>query len=130
MLIFVPTAEEAKRTFSTLLRSEIFDTTIPQPTPPTLSPDPPSTHSTTFQDTKRSRTPPTRASSSLPISALTPSTPHKNLFTYMSPRHHVSGHPTPSRTPQSRHGPHLNARSEIYSLSPVRFDSQRMLLSP
>lgn len=24
----------------------------------------------------------------------------------------------------------MNARSEIYSLSPVRFDSQRMLLSP
>ncbi|KAH0542574.1 hypothetical protein FGG08_003079 [Glutinoglossum americanum] len=130
--IFVPVAEEANRTFSTLLRSEIFDTTIPQPTPPTLSPDPPSTLSTTFHDTKQSRTPPTHASSSLPVSALTPSTPHKNLFTYMSPRHHIniSGHPTPSRTPQSRHGSHLNARSEIYSLSPVRFDSQRMLLSP
>lgn len=50
----------------------------------------------------------------------------------MSPRHHtnVSGHPTPSRTPQSRHGPNLNARSDLYSLSPVRFDSQRLLLSP
>lgn len=49
----------------------------------------------------------------------------------MSPRHHtnVAGHPTPSRTPH-RHGPNLNARSELYSLSPVRFDSQRMLLSP
>ncbi|KAH0559919.1 Fizzy- protein [Trichoglossum hirsutum] len=123
-------SEEANRTFSTLLRSEIFDTTIPQPTPPTLSPDPPSAHSTTFHDTKRSRTPPARTQHP-PISTLTPSTPHKNLFTYMSPHHvNVSGHPTPSRTPQSRHGPHLNARSEIYSLSPVRFDSQRMLLSP
>ena len=50
----------------------------------------------------------------------------------MSPRHHtnIAGHPTPSRTPQSRHGPNLNARSELYSLSPVRFDSQRLLLSP
>ena len=50
----------------------------------------------------------------------------------MSPRHHtnVSGQPTPSRTPQSRHGPNLNARSDLYSLSPVRFDSQRLLLSP
>ena len=50
----------------------------------------------------------------------------------MSPRHHtnISGHPTPSRTPQSRHGPSLNARSDLYSLSPVRFDSQRLLLSP
>lgn len=50
----------------------------------------------------------------------------------MSPRHHASipGHPTPSRTPQSRHGPNLNTRSEIYSLSPVRFNSQQLLLSP
>ncbi len=50
----------------------------------------------------------------------------------MSPRHHtnIAGHPTPSRTPQSRHGPNLNARSDLYSLSPVRFDSQRLLLSP
>lgn len=35
-----------------------------------------------------------------------------------------------TRTPQSRHGPNLDTRAEIYSLSPVRFDSQRMLLSP
>ncbi len=50
----------------------------------------------------------------------------------MSPRHHtnISGHPTPSRTPQSRHGPNLNTQSDLYSLSPVRFDSQRLLLSP
>lgn len=50
----------------------------------------------------------------------------------MSPRHHtnISGHPTPSKTPQNRHGPNLNARSDLYSLSPVRFDSQRLLLSP
>ncbi|KAK3174411.1 hypothetical protein OEA41_001657 [Lepraria neglecta] len=125
--------EEANRTFSTLLRSELFDNTIPQPTPPTLSPDLTSTHSTTINDPSRSRTPPTNvSSSSLPPASLTPSTPHKNLFTYMSPRHHtnISGHPTPSRTPQSRHGPNLNARSDLYSLSPVRFDSQRLLLSP
>ena len=50
----------------------------------------------------------------------------------MSPRQQssISGHPTPSRTPQSRHGPNLNARSDLYSLSPVRIDSQRLLLSP
>ncbi|KAL6715689.1 substrate-specific activator of APC-dependent proteolysis [Lecanora helva] len=126
-------AEEANRTFSTLLRSEIFDTTIPQPTPPARSPDLISTHSTTVNDPSRSRTPPTNLSSiSLPSANLTPSTPHKNLFTYMSPRHHtnISGHPTPSRTPQSRRGLNLNPSSELYSLSPVRFDSQRLLLSP
>ncbi|KAK0515889.1 hypothetical protein JMJ35_001923 [Cladonia borealis] len=123
--------EEANRTFSTLLRSELFDNSIPQPALPNLSPE--SVHSTTINDPSRSRTPPSNlSSSSLPPASLTPSTPHKNLFTYMSPRHHtnISGHPTPSRTPQSRHGPNLNARSDLYSLSPVRFDSQRLLLSP
>ncbi|KAK4696709.1 cell division cycle 20-like protein 1, cofactor of APC complex, partial [Lecanoromycetidae sp. Uapishka_2] len=124
--------EEANRTFSTLLRSELFDSTIPQPTPPSLSPDITSTHSTTVNDPTRSHTPPTNLSSSSLPTSLTPSTPHKNLFSYMSPRHHASipGHPTPSRTPQSRHGPNLNTRSEIYSLSPVRFNSQQLLLSP
>ncbi|KAI9829235.1 MAG: hypothetical protein M1819_006415 [Sarea resinae] len=128
--------EEANRTFSTLLRSEIFESSIPQATPPTLSPDPTlpsSSHSTTINDPSRTRTPPNHSSSSsLPAPTLTPSTPHKNLFTYMSPRHYtnLSGHPTPTRTPQSRHGPNLNTRSEIYSLSPVRLENQRMLLSP
>lgn len=129
-------AEEANRTFSTLLRAELFDNTIPQPTPPNLSPDGPlhhhSTHSTTINDPTRSHTPPNNAINMALPASMTPSTPHKNLFTYMSPRHHtnIAGHPTPSRTPQSRHGPNLNTNSEIYSLSPVRLGSQQMLLSP
>ncbi|KAJ9142643.1 WD repeat domain-containing protein [Pleurostoma richardsiae] len=126
--------EEANRTFSTLLRAELFDNSIPQTTPPTLSPDhtaPGSSHGTNVLDGTRSHTPPNNTSASLPPS-MTPSTPHKNLFTYMSPRHQssIGGHLTPSRTPQSRHGPNLDTRSEIYSLSPVRFGSQQMLLSP
>ncbi|MCJ1261955.1 substrate-specific activator of APC-dependent proteolysis [Lobaria immixta] len=128
--------EEQNRTFETLLHNELFGSSIPQQTPPTLSPDPtlpPSTHSTTINDPSRSRTPPFNASSSsLPPSGLTPSTPHKRLFNYKSPQHHtnISGHPTPSRTPQSRHDPNLNPHSDIYSLSPVRLDSQRLLLTP
>ncbi|ETS80822.1 hypothetical protein PFICI_08351 [Pestalotiopsis fici W106-1] len=125
--------EEANRTFSTLLRSELFESSIPQATPPAMSPEASiSNHSTRVHDPTRSSTPPNNnPPSSLP-SSFTPSTPHKNLFSYLSPRHHtnVAGHPTPSRTPQSRHGPNLDTRSEIYSLSPVRFGSQQMLLSP
>lgn len=71
----------------------------------------------------RANTPPTRASGPLPAPNMTPSTPHKNLFNY-------SGQPTPSRTPSSRHGINLNAQSDLYSLSPIKFSSQRMLLSP
>ncbi|KAF2756322.1 cell cycle regulatory protein [Pseudovirgaria hyperparasitica] len=120
--------EEANRTYSTLLRSEMFESTVPQTIPQSLSP---SNHGTTFHDPTRSHTPPTQ-SSSLPAATLTPSTPHKNLFSYVSPRHHsnYSGHPTPNRTPSSRSNPNLNARSEIYSLSPVKHSSQMMLLSP
>ncbi|KAK4191654.1 putative fizzy-related protein [Podospora australis] len=117
--------EEANSRFTTLLRSELFEDTIPQVTPPTMSPDhrmPPHSNG------NGSHTPP-GPPPSLP-STLTPSTPHKNLFSYMSPRHNIAGHPTPSRTPQSRHGPNLDTRSEVYSLSPVRYGSQQMLLSP
>ncbi|KAF2089259.1 WD domain-containing protein [Saccharata proteae CBS 121410] len=110
--------EEANRTYSTLLRSEMFDDTIPQTR----------YEGTTYHDPTRSKTPPGRVS--LPAPSLTPSTPHKNLFNYGSPHRSVSGHPTPSRTPQSRHGPNLDTRAEIYSLSPVKYSSQTMLLSP
>ncbi len=54
---------------------------------------------------------------------VTPRTPSRNLFTYMSPSQRnkstatrISGIPDPN--------------SEIYSLSPVRLDSQRLLTSP
>ncbi|KAL8991107.1 MAG: hypothetical protein Q9177_000395 [Variospora cf. flavescens] len=130
------TDEEANRTFSNLLQSEIFHHTVPQPTPPTLSPDPvfpSSSHSTTIHDPSRARTPPSNLSSSvLAPASLTPSTPHKNIFTYMSPQHHRNGsaHLTPSRTPQSRHGPNMDPHSDLYSVSPINYDSQRLLLSP
>ncbi|KAK7723136.1 substrate-specific activator of APC-dependent proteolysis [Botryosphaeria dothidea] len=112
--------EEANRTYSTLLRSEMFDDTIPQ----SISLN----EGTTYHDPSRAKTPPGR--SSLPAPSLTPSTPHKNLFSYASPRHvSASGHPTPHRTPH-RHGPNLNTQSELYSLSPVKRSNQTMLLSP
>ncbi|KAI0798862.1 WD40-repeat-containing domain protein [Xylaria sp. FL0064] len=124
--------EEANDRFSNLLRAEMFENTVPQNTPPTLSPNANilGSYSTRVHDPTRSNTPPNNPAPVRP-SSLTPSTPNKNLFTYMSPRHHhAAGHPTPSRTPQSRHGPNLDTRSEIYSLSPVRYSSQQMLLSP
>lgn len=109
------TAEEANRTYSSLLRSEMFDNEIPQ-----------SIHHGLENGTSRSKTPPANAASG---SGYTPLTPHKNLFNYSSP-----AHLTPSQTPRSHsrseRGPNLNSRSEIYSLSPVKYSSQRMLLSP
>ncbi|KAL1306436.1 hypothetical protein AAFC00_005135 [Neodothiora populina] len=108
--------EQANRTYSTLLRSEMFDDEIPQ--------------SIQEHTGSRSKTPPVNLSA-FPAPNLTPSTPHKNLFSYSSP----SNNPTPSLTPHSNsrrtsRGPNLNARSEIYSLSPVKYTSQTMLLSP
>ncbi|KAL2281465.1 hypothetical protein FJTKL_11625 [Diaporthe vaccinii] len=126
--------EQANRTYNSLLRAELFEGSIPHATPPIMSPDPSlpvSARNATSYDGARSHTPPAAPAPSLPPT-MTPSTPHKNLFTYMSPRNlsGVAGHMTPSRTPQSRHGPNMDTRAEIYSLSPVRFGSQQMLLSP
>lgn len=90
-----------------------------------LSPD--TSYGTTYHDPSRSYTPPRASSSSHLAAHTTPSTPHKNFFSYRSP--HLSN-PTPSRTPKDRHGPNLNPRSELYSLSPVKLSSQQMLLSP
>ncbi|EDU49831.1 hypothetical protein PTRG_06911 [Pyrenophora tritici-repentis Pt-1C-BFP] len=112
--------EEANRTYSAVLRQEMFEGSVPQAVPQSLSP----IDSANMRGAGRSHTPPARTTASLPPPSGTPSTPHKNLFSY-------SGQPTPSRTPSSRHGVlNLNARSDLYSLSPIKYSSQRMLLSP
>ncbi|CAK4031616.1 related to anaphase promoting complex, Cdc20, Cdh1, and Ama1 subunits [Lecanosticta acicola] len=108
---------EANRTYSSLLRSEMFDNEVPQ--------------IINERSGSRAQTPPvignTNATSLLSGSALTPSTPHKNLFSY-GPSAPVSL--TPRSISRSERGPNINARSEIYSLSPVKHSSQSMLLSP
>ncbi|KAL8968990.1 MAG: hypothetical protein Q9183_002209 [Haloplaca sp. 2 TL-2023] len=129
--------EEANESYRNVVRTELFGSTVPQPATPDPSPDTflSSTLSTRVNDPTRSRTPPHNLSPSSSIfapSGLTPTTPHKNIFQYMSPQHHRngSGHGSPSRTPQSRHGPNLNPNSELYSVSPIAYDSQRLLLAP
>lgn len=79
----------------------------------------------------RSRTPPS-TTSSLPAPAMSPATPRKNLFTYTSPQHHsnVSGQLSPAQTPSSRRSANLDTTSAIYSLSPIKYGSQQLLLSP
>lgn len=106
------TAEEANRTFSRVLRSELFGNTVPQPDI-NSSPDP----LLGFSDKTRSQVSP----SHLPPASITPTTPHKNIFNYGPMK-------TPSK-PQG-HGPNLDVRNELYSLSPIRYESQRMLETP
>lgn len=89
-------AEDANETFTALLRAELFEDTVQQ-TPP------------------KSRD---------IISGLGPSTPQKNFFTYISPRH------TPSRTPQSNRSINPDVFSEGYNTTPLRYSSQQMLLAP
>ncbi|PIG84765.1 fizzy-related protein [Aspergillus arachidicola] len=119
--------EEANRMYSRVLRSELFGSTVPQADLESLSPDPLLGFGNGINEKTRSHTPPSHVSN-LPPASITPSTPHKNLFNYASPR--GSAHPTPSKTPRSQHGPNLNVRSELYSLSPIRYDSQRILETP
>ena len=106
---------DANRTYSDILRSEMFNNEVPQAIPQAHE-----------GPGSRSKTPPANGSI-FAGTHLTPSTPHKNLFSYGS-------NPTPSLTPRStsrsERGPNINARSEIYSLSPVKHSSQTMLLSP
>ena len=108
--LLIPADNLADRTFSSLLRTELFDTSIPQAS----------------HDSSRAQTPPA-TSSLFPGPAMTPSTPHKNLFTFSTP--HRNSLSTPNRTPSSRRT-NMNPHSEMYSLSPVKFSSQKMLLSP
>ncbi len=106
---------DANRTYSSLLRSEMFDSEVPQAIPQAHE-----------GPGSRSKTPPGNGSA-MAGPSLTPSTPHKNLFSY-------GANPTQSLTPRStsrsERGPNVNARAEIYSLSPVKHSSQSMLLSP
>ncbi|EKV16567.1 Cell cycle regulatory protein (Srw1), putative [Penicillium digitatum PHI26] len=121
--------EEANRTFSRVLRSELFGNTVPQPDLNSAPSDPLLGFSNGLNDKTRSHTPPAHITANLPPASITPTTPHKNLFNY-GPSRPGSGHPTPSKTPRSVHGPNLDVRSELYSLSPIRYDSQRILETP
>lgn len=93
----------------------MFDSEVPQTIPQ---------H---FEGPTSKTTPPTLGSMAGPN--LTPSTPHKNLFNYGSSAQHTQSL-TPRSLSRSERGPNINARSEIYSLSPVKRSSQSMLLSP
>ncbi|KAL9113443.1 MAG: hypothetical protein Q9227_002484 [Pyrenula ochraceoflavens] len=117
--------EEANRTYARVLRNEMLGDSVPQVH--SISPD---FFSTTVHDPTRTRTPPGQSSiSALPPASLTPSTPHKNLFSYSSRR--GSGQPTPSRTPRSRNEViNFDPRSAVYSTTPIRHESQQILLSP
>lgn len=94
-----------------------------------MSPDSLLARGNGVNDKTRSHTPPANVVGNLPPASITPSTPHKNLFHYATSRP-GSSNPTPSKTPRSQHGPNLNVRSELYSISPIRYDSQRILETP
>lgn len=98
--------DEANRTFSTVLRNELFGDNVG------LSQTTTTSNSSTDQIT------PPRSSSENVSSSNTQRTPRqtKNLFSYQSPHK-----PKPTST---------SIENDIYSLSPVRVDSQRLLLSP
>ncbi|KAF2221420.1 WD40-repeat-containing domain protein [Elsinoe ampelina] len=100
--------EEANRAFSTVLRSEMFGNEVPQSIP--QGPE---------NGFARSKTPPSGY-------GISPTTPHKNIFNYSSPAQNM----TPRSISRSERGPNIDVRAEIYSLSPVKYSSQKMLLSP
>ncbi|EHY57343.1 substrate-specific activator of APC-dependent proteolysis [Exophiala dermatitidis] len=115
--------EEANRTYSKVLRNELMGDSVPQDyrydTPDDLF--------------GRRQTPPGQPSASaLPPASITPTTPHKNMFSYKSPQKVIgSGHPTPSSRAAKHPGIiNLNARSDLYSISPINYSSQSILQTP
>ena len=110
---------DANRTYSSLLRSEMFNSEVPQ-----------CVSQRREGSGAKSTTPPTHRPSNGALTAasdLTPTTPHKNLFSFGSA---FTPSLTPRSTSRSERGPNVNARSDIYSLSPVKHTSQSMVLSP
>ncbi|KAL2021472.1 hypothetical protein VTK56DRAFT_7105 [Thermocarpiscus australiensis] len=109
--------QQANTVYANVLRAELFEDTVPQVPDDTILPG--------HGYGSRELTPPSAGEPFIPPT-VTPSTPQKNLFTYVSPRNY--NHPTPSRTPQSRHG--LIPDSDAYTTSPLRYTTQQMLLAP
>ncbi|BFZ60787.1 substrate-specific activator of APC-dependent proteolysis [Saitoella coloradoensis] len=135
--------EEANRTFSTLLRSELFGKDIPASSSSmgmgghgggamgVLGTSPSNAgFGGAFADPRIGmKTPPRSTGASSVVNGYgntQPSTPSsRNLFTYMSPRKR--------NTPDGRSPGYRgidDPTRDIYSMSPVRFDSQQLLLSP
>lgn len=114
-------AEEANKTFNALLKSELFGSTSYSSLPSSLD--------NTYLGPSPSTSRYAAGNPAVSAAAAIPTTPTrtKNLFTYNSPsKQHGSGS-------GSRNGsaPGLDSPThEKYSASPVRYESQRMLLSP
>ncbi|KAK6355254.1 substrate-specific activator of APC-dependent proteolysis [Orbilia brochopaga] len=103
--------EQADRTYQSVLKSEIFPS-IPQ------APD--SREITNYTERSIVATPPSIHQSTRAVDFDIPQTPRSNnILSYGSP---ISNRSTGRR--------HMDPRADIYSLSPIRYDSQRMLLSP
>lgn len=126
LVLTIVADEEADRTFSTLLRSEIMDTSLDMlQMTPSMSPD--SNHSSKhFASIDKSRTPPLFANAMGPPPHL-PSTPSRNLFNFNTGASSLS---TPIRTPGTPRTLNLNPNSAVYSTSPLKQSSQRFLTQP
>lgn len=113
--------EEANHTYEQVLRNELMGDSVPQANR-SLSPD-------ALYGSRN--TPPVQSAANLPPASLTPTTPHRNMFSYMSsPKKLGSGHPTPSSRGNHPGIINLNARSDLYSVSPLNYSSQAILQTP
>ncbi|KAK9456111.1 WD40-repeat-containing domain protein [Dipodascopsis uninucleata] len=132
--------EDANRTFSQVLRSELFGDQVPDDSPGGSSIGSLAPSALSFDHVSSTR--PSSVASSLASGPITPprgaasyfdlhsgipgpSTPKRNLFTFMSPSARQKKQPA-----MTQDGTTLDVENELFSLSPVRVQSQKLLLSP
>ncbi|KAF6006389.1 Fizzy- protein [Brettanomyces bruxellensis] len=114
-------AREANRAFDAVLKTELFGsnttgTGSTQPTPPASTHDSVSLHTSP----ERAHTNSNNSPGQRTVNSFVPHTPrqNRNIFTYQS------------ASPSHRSASSLAVDNEMYSLSPVGHDSERILLSP
>lgn len=119
-----PRRDSSGQLFNTLLKAELFGDEVPTAIPSSVSnkslESPASSNSGNEAD---GRTPPRPTRSA-------PTTPNKNIFRYSSPARMKGNQLSTGSSSSGRSAGDLtDSSSDIYSTSPVRMDSQRLLLS-
>lgn len=125
--------EEANKKFSTLLKAELFGNDVPSVVPGSSSADASSSANGASRSNSSTPFDPQSSSSTSPRTVKSaPVTPNKNIFKYNSQKlcPNSTGRPWTETSGIRLFRDMMDSQNEMYSLSPIRMESQRLLLSP